>query len=132
MQLNFAKYRQQLKGLRKTTANVQVVGFTDGDTHRDVLTKGANGLGVKCDINLLSLVCSSGIVPDTKICDHPWTLGEYIHLNGGVQNRSKKTWGILIPVDDEDTTKCSSTADSVYIRPSNFLLNWLCLLTLGC
>ena len=79
------------------------------------LTKGVNGLGIKCDVNLLSLVCSSGMVPDAKICGRPWTLGEYIHLNGGVQNRSKKTWGILVPVDDEDTA--FSTADSVTIMP---------------
>ena len=116
MQLNFAKYRQQLKGLKKTTANVQVVGFTDADTHSEVLAKGAKGLGVKCDIKLLALVCSNGIVPDAEICGHPWTLGEYIHLHGGTQNMSKKTWGVLIPIDDGETIydkEYSSTADSV-------------------
>ena len=82
-----------------------------------MLAKGAKGLGVKCDVNLLALVCSSGMVPDTEICGHPWTLGEYTRLNGGTQNRSKKTWGILIPVDDEESDfgrEYTSTADSVW------------------
>ena len=79
MQLNFAKYQQQLKGLKKTTTNVQVVGFTEADTHGEVLAKGAKGLGVKCDVKLLALVCYSGIVPDAEICDHLWTFGEYMH-----------------------------------------------------
>ena len=39
-QLNFAKFWQQLKGLRKTTASIQVVGFTDADMYQEVLDKG--------------------------------------------------------------------------------------------
>ena len=124
MQLNFAKFRQQLKGLRKTTTNVQVVGFTDADTHSEVLAKRAKGLEVKCDPHFLALVCSSGIVPDTEILGHPWTLGEYIRINGGIQNRSKKTWRILVPIDDE-ATSCKNytlSADSVYIEHYLFCL----------
>ena len=112
-QLNFAKFRQQLKGLRKTTANIQVVGFTDADTYQEVLDKGAKGLGIKCEKSLLALVCSNGIVPNAPIHDMPWTLGEYVKYNGGTQNRSKKVWGLLVP-DDDDENNPPSTYDSVH------------------
>ena len=46
LQLNFARFRQNFKGLHKTTTSVQVVGFTDQDSHRDVLRMGAEGLGL--------------------------------------------------------------------------------------
>lgn len=78
IQLNFAKFEQVLKDLKKTTTNIQVVGFRDSDTHLDVLTKGAKGLGVKCKPSLLSLVCSGGIVPDMPICGKSWTPGEFV------------------------------------------------------
>ena len=32
-QLNFAKYRRNLKGYTKSTPNTQVIGFTDADSH---------------------------------------------------------------------------------------------------
>ena len=102
IQLNFARFRQNLKGFHKTTTNVQVVGFTERDSHRDVLRKGAEGLGLKCNLDFLSLICSGGEVPDSPINGVPWTLGEYIKLHGGNQNRSKKVWGINIPIDVED------------------------------
>ena len=86
LQLNFARFRQNLKGFSKTTTNVQVVGFTDKDSHCDGLRKGANGLGLKCNLYLLSLLCSGGIVPDAPIGDQPWSLGEYIKYHGGNQN----------------------------------------------
>ena len=35
-----------------------VVWFTDKDSHNDVLKKGANGLGLKCNLDLLQLLCS--------------------------------------------------------------------------
>ena len=41
-------------------------------------------------------------MPDSLINGNPWTLGEYIKLHGGNQNRSKKVWGINIPIDVED------------------------------
>ena len=53
-----------------------MIGFTDADTHKEVLTKGAMGLGIECDISELSLVCSNGIVPDLPILGKEWTLGE--------------------------------------------------------
>ncbi len=50
-------------------------------------------------------------MPDSIINGVPWTLGEYIKLHGGNQNRSKKVWGINIPIDvEEDGMK---THDSV-------------------
>lgn len=101
MQLNFAKFRKQLKGLRKTTTNVQVVGFTEADTLEEVLAKGAKGLDIKCDISKLLLVCSNGIVPDMPIFGKQWTLGDFTEQNGGTSNRSKKVWGVLCPIDDE-------------------------------
>ena len=42
IQLNFAKYRRVLKGYKKTTPNTLVVGFTDADTHQEVLEKGGH------------------------------------------------------------------------------------------
>ena len=41
-------------------------------------------------------------MPDSPINGVPWTLGEYIKLHGGNQNRSKKVWGINIPIDVEE------------------------------
>lgn len=55
--LNFAKYRRNLKGYAKTTPNTQVIGFTDDDTHRDVLVKGARGLGISSNVDDLSILC---------------------------------------------------------------------------
>jgi hypothetical protein len=109
-----------LKGYKKTTPNTQVIGFTDGDTHQYVLVKGARGLGIKCGVDDLAIICSGGLVPNLEIDSQPWTLGEYIKLNGGSLNRSKKLWGIYIPFDvDEESEfehpepKTSSTLDSV-------------------
>lgn len=112
MQLNFARFRRQLKGFKKTTANFQVVGFTDSDSHHDVITKAAKGLGLNCDFKLLQLICSNGLVLNNPIGDKPWTLGEYVKNYGGKPNRSKKVWGLNIPIDiDEEIT----TDDSVSI-----------------
>lgn len=96
---------------------MQVVGFKECDTHGDVLRKGAKGLGLTCDSNLLLLICSGGMVPDSPIGDEPWKLGEYIRQHGGNQNRSKKVWGICIPVGIEDGTSMN-TSDSVSICPN--------------
>lgn len=92
VQLNFAKFRKQLKGLRKTTTNVQVVGFTDADAHKDVLAKGAKGLGIECGTEIL-LVCSNGIVLDMPILGKQWTLGEFIQQNGGVLQIEVRKYG---------------------------------------
>ena len=65
---------------------MQVVGFTDKDSHIDVLRRGANGLGLKYNFDQLLLLCSGGIVMDSPIGEKPWTLGEYIKQHGGNQN----------------------------------------------
>lgn len=93
---------------------MQVVGFTDSDTHTDVLRRGAKGLGLNCDMDLLCLLCSGGMVLDVPLGDKPWTLGEYTRQHGGSQNRSKRVWGIVIPhgVGDHETM---GTSDSVSI-----------------
>ena len=41
-----------LKGLRKTTTNIQVVGFCDSDTYEEVLAKGAKALNI--EVTLMS------------------------------------------------------------------------------
>ena len=89
---------------------MQVVGFTDGDTYADVLSKGAQAL---CDTNVLALVCSNGVVPNIPICGKPWNLGDYVLYNGGTQNRSKKVWGVLVPIDDDEPNRSLVTVDSV-------------------
>ena len=106
MQLNFARFRCQLKGFKKTTPNTQVIGFTEDDSHQDVIRKGAQGLGINCDLSLLSLICSNGLVPDNNIEERPWTSIEH---HGGNQNRGKKAWGIYIPDDNMEL----NTEDSV-------------------
>ena len=78
-----------------------MVGFTDSDTHQEVLRKGAMGLGIKCGKDL-ALIRSNGIVPNGPLNDMPWTLGEYVHYNGGTQNWSKKVWRVLVPYDDDE------------------------------
>lgn len=112
-QLNFARFRRHIKGFRKTTTNTQVVGFTDADSYNDVLRKASRGLSLHCDISDLQLLCSNGMVPDSPINGEAWTLGEYIHQNGGTQNRNKKVWGICIPVGLEENQAGPSTEDSV-------------------
>ena len=109
-QLNFACFRRQLKGFKKTTPNTAVIGFLDSDTYEDVIAKAAKSLDIHCDLSMLSLICSGGLVPDSPIGDEPWTLGRYIYYHGGSLNRGKKVWGINIPYDDDDER---NTEDSV-------------------
>ena len=84
------------------TTNIQVVGFANTDTYQEVIKKAAKGLGIM-SWRMLSLVCSGGVVPETEIGGQTWSLGEYIHYNGGTSNCSKKVWGVLVEeVEDED------------------------------
>lgn len=79
--------------------------------------KAAKGLGLSCDVCELRLLCSGGIVPDQPIGGKPWTLGDYIAQNGGTQNRSKKVWGVAIPIGLDESKPCTSTSlDSVYLN----------------
>ena len=98
LQLNFARFRQNLKGFHKTTTNVQVVGFKDQDSHRDVLRKGAEGPGLKCNLDFLSLMCSGGEVPDSPINGIPWTLGEYINYMEGTKIGVRRFGGSTYPL----------------------------------
>ena len=68
----------------------------------------------------LAIICSSGLVPNLPIDNQLWTLGEYIKLNGGSLNRSKKLWGIYVPFDVDEEAEfeqaelvTNSTLDSV-------------------
>ena len=92
-----------------------MVGFTDKDSHIDVLSRASKALGLRCNRAELMLLCSGGIVPDTQINNKPWTLGEYLQLNGGNQNRSKRVWGICIPIglEEDEAGPSPFTQDSV-------------------
>lgn len=98
-------------GFKKTTPNTQVVGFSSGDTYQEVLTRAAKGLGLQCDTSGLSLICSGGMVCNGPIGEKPWSLGEFVEQNGGCKNRSKRVWGLYIPVGMEDARP--TTSDSV-------------------
>lgn len=109
--MNFARYRRHLSGFRKTTTNTQIIGFTESDSYQNVLTKASKGLGLHCKLSLLQLMCSGGMIPESPIEDRPWTLGRFIKHNGGVQNRSKKVWGVNVPIGVGEAGP--STSDSV-------------------
>ena len=99
-----------------------MVGFEEKDTHENVILKAAKGLGLKCDTKSLKLLCSNGLVLGTSIEDKPWTLGGYIEINGGKQSRSKKTWGLVIPVDEEEnsSTEAKDSVSLIYSQVSDF------------
>lgn len=83
---------------------IQISGFCDDDTYMDVVKKAANGLNLAADPSSLSLIVSNGLVTNTPLqSGNEWTLGEYTLEIGGVQSRSKKTFGIyskeIIPND---------------------------------
>lgn len=78
--------------------------------------KATRGLQIECDLDLLSLLCSGGMVPNQPFADNAWTLGNFVKFNGGTANRSKKVWGIYIPVGADDLSygmKSQSAVDSV-------------------
>lgn len=87
-----------------------MVGFTESDGYKDVLIKACKGLGLNYDQDL-SLICSGGVIPNSPIGDSPWTIGEFIKLNGGTQNRSKKIFGVYVPIGYGEGE--ASTSDSV-------------------
>ena len=79
---------------------MQVVGFCETDSYHSVVSKAAQRLGI-ADFESSQLVCSGGVVPNVDICGEEWTLGDYIRLNGGTSNRSKKVWGLLVSEDED-------------------------------
>ena len=54
---------------------VQVPGFSNEDTYKDVLMKGAKGLGISARCDNISLLVSNGLVRDAPLpSGQSWTL----------------------------------------------------------
>ncbi len=84
----------------RTTANSQVPGFKDSDTYKEVVARGARGLGIICGIDDLQFVVSGGVVIDSPLQGvEPWTLGAYVNEIGGQAARGKKAFGLCL-LDD--------------------------------
>ena len=67
-------------------------------------------------------------MPDSPINGVPWTLGEYVKLHGGNHNRSKKVWGINIPIDvEEDGMKSHDSVSyhNIHINSDCIIHNYL-------
>jgi hypothetical protein len=91
---------------------VQVPGFCCTDTHLDVVTKGATGLGIHVPPERLSLIVSNGLVVDAQLpSGQPWTLGNYTEEFGGVQAQGKRTFGIFVPIEEEENEMDSKSGD---------------------
>lgn len=103
---------------------VQVPGFKDSDSHIDVITKGAKGLGITTSPHRLSLIVSNGLVKDNPLsCGNLWTLGGYTAEFGGSKVRAKRTFGIYVPpdeIEDEDELH-QCWAKDVKVQSHNFL-----------
>ena len=103
LQLNICRYRKSGLTLRKTSGSIQVSGFTNADTYKDVIERSMKGLSISSLHANLELVVSGGIVRDTPL-EHgePWTLGGYVDEIGGSSVRGKKCFGIYVPIDTEE------------------------------
>ena len=78
------------------------VGFTEKDSHKEVIMKGANGLGIDSPLHKLSLLISNCLVKDVSLpSGKSWTLGNYTAEFGGPQARGKRTFGIFVPFTSE-------------------------------
>ena len=94
---------------------VQVPGFSNADTHQDVITKGAKGLGIDTNPGRLSLIVSHGLVRNASLpSGQPWTLGNYTNEFGGVQARGKRTFEILVDLDEENEEEEEGGDEQVY------------------
>jgi len=82
---------------------VQIPGFTDKDTHKEVIMEGAKGCVINSLIHQLSLLISNCFVPLPS--GKSWTLGNYMAEFGGPQARAKRTLGIYV---SEETDYSSS------------------------
>ena len=97
---------------------IQIPGFRNTDSHRDVIVKGAKGLGVEASPDDLFLIVSNGMIRDAPLTSgQPWTLGGYTKEFGGVQVRGKRTFGIYIPEleDEEEITEDSEDEVVIFI-----------------
>jgi len=79
---------------------VQIPGFTDSDSHQDVVAKGAQALGINNPLHELSLL--SLVKDDDLPSGKPWTLGNYTAEFGVPQARGKQVFGIFVPFEEDD------------------------------
>ena len=109
---------------------MQISGFTNDNTYQQVVAQGARGMTINADPADLHLVVSGGLVMDATLQDgRPWTLGGYVQEIGGVSARSKKTFGIYIPLDvEEEETLVSSEMHKLLNSFCSCLLMTLCRL----
>ena len=77
---------------------VQIPGFSDENSHQDVISRAARGLEINTSIDSLSLMMSNGLVKNTLLSNgKPWTLGGFVEELGGAQVRGKRTFGVCVP-----------------------------------
>ena len=125
MQLNFAEYRRIGRFGYKMVppGKVQIPGFTDKDTHKEVIMKGAQGLGIESSTHQLSLLVSNCLVKDVSLPSGKcWTLGNYTAEFGGPQARGKRTFGIFVPFtkrDEENDTDDDDCEVASYVASSS-------------
>ena len=84
---------------------VQIPGFENNDTYLQVVSKAARGLGLEDISNhRLSLVISNSLVKDKQLpSGKPWTLGNYTNEFGGPQVRAKRTFGVYVSEEIDDS-----------------------------
>ena len=105
---------------------VQIPGFTDKDTHKEVIMKGAKGLGIDSPIHQLSLLISNCLVKDVPLpSGKSWTLGNYTAEFGGPQARGKRTFGIFVPFTKRDVE--DDTNDDYEVAIWLQILNCACM-----
>jgi len=86
---------------------MQISGFTDDDTYSDVIAKGAKGLNITAPLHSLKLLLSGGLVSKSLFQDDKeWSLGQFTVEIGGVQIRSKKVFGLYIPMQVPNDVSC--------------------------
>ena len=86
---------------------IQVPGFCSDDSYSDVVEKAAKGLNITHPPDRLQFLVSNGLVTNGLLHDgRPWTLGNFIEELGGVQARSKRTFGVcalpILEISDDD------------------------------
>ena len=116
--MNFAKYERSGQfGYKKIPpGKVQVLGFSNADTYKEVIIKGVNGLGMEVSPERLSLIISNRLVLDSLLPSGlAWNLGNYTNMFGGVQARGKRTFGIFMPYDVTDEEAVGSFSNSKVI-----------------
>lgn len=105
MQLIFCRYRRAGFSFVCSTPKVQVPGFTDEDTYKEVVQKGAQGLGT-INYKDLQFLVSSGVVNNTPLANgEHWSLGGYVEGIRGQTARGKKLFGLYVPYSDEEDDK---------------------------